>query len=184
MNSQASASVSNPGRRWLLFSGMAAGAILLRSRPSFAEADGEISRTAESIHQEIAFSAKPERIYRALTNSAEFQKVESFSGAMRSLDMNAHPAQISAEPGGPFSLFGGYISGRQIELVQNQRIVQAWRVGSWDPGIYSIARFELAPSDSGARLSFDHTGFPQGAAEHLASGWHANYWEPLRKFLG
>lgn len=63
-------------------------------------------------------------------------------------------------PEGAFSLFGDYITGRRVELVTNQRIVQAWRAGSWAPGIYSIARFELAEQDSATKLVFDHTGFP------------------------
>lgn len=98
-------------------------------------------------------------------------------------DASAHPAVISNEPGGAFSLFGDYIAGRQVELVTNQRIVQAWRAGSWAPGIYSIARFELAEQDSATKLVFDHTGFPAGTADHQAAGWYANYWEPLEKFL-
>jgi activator of HSP90 ATPase len=94
-----------------------------------------------------------------------------------------NPPEISREPGGAFALFGGYIFGRQLELVPNERIVQAWRVGSWDPGIYSIARFELAEQGSGTKIVFDHTGFPKGKAEHLAEGWKINYWEPMGKFL-
>lgn len=178
-------SLLNPSRRrWLLDTGMAAGALILQSTRALALADEEISRNAEAIHQEVAFNAKPERIYNALIDAASFQKVESLSDAMRSLDIAGHPAKISRDPGGLFSLFGDYIVGRQIELIANQRIVQAWRVASWDPGIYSIARFELAPLDPGTKLTFDHTGFPRGTAENLASGWHAHYWDPLRKFLG
>ena len=85
--------------------------------------------------------------------------------------------------GGTFSLFGGHIIGRHIELVPNKRIVQAWRVVDWDPGLYSIAKFELAEQGPGTKIVFDHTGFPKGKAEHLAAGWKANYWEPLVKFL-
>lgn len=171
-------------RRWVLYSGMAAGAFILKSTCALASAAEEISRTAEAIYQEVTFNAKPERVYDALTDAASFQKAESFSDAARSLDIGAHPAKISRDPGGPFSLFGGYIVGRQIELTANQRIVQAWRVSSWDPGIFSIARFELAPLNSGTKLVFHHTSFPAGTAEHLARGWYANYWDPLRKFLG
>jgi activator of HSP90 ATPase len=65
----------------------------------------------------------------------------------------------------------------------NVRIVQAWRSGTWDPGIYSIARFALAPQGTGTLLTFDHTGFPKGEAEHLAKGWETNYWQPLEKLL-
>ncbi len=185
MNHSSIASVFDPSRRrWLLHSGMAAGALVLQSTRSFAAAGDEISRTAEAIHQEVAFNAKPERIYNALTEASIFQKVESFSDAMKSLDIAGHPAKISHDPGGPFSLFGDYIIGRQIELIANQRIVQAWRVANWNPGIFSIARFELTPQDAGTKIIFDHTGFPVGTAEHLARGWYAQYWEPLRKFLG
>ena len=93
------------------------------------------------------------------------------------------PAEISREVGGPFSLFGGYITGRHVELVPNERIVQAWRAGAWPAGIYSIARFDLVEQGSGTRIVFDHTGFPEGAAESLASGWKAHYWEPMQKLL-
>jgi hypothetical protein len=71
--------------------------------------------------------------------------------------------------------------GRNIELAPNQLSVQAWRAKPWEKGVYSIARFEL--TEEGTRLIFDHTGFPPAQQEHLEGGWHANYWEPLRKHL-
>jgi uncharacterized protein YndB with AHSA1/START domain len=138
----------------------------------------EISRTSEAIHQEVVFAASRERVYRALTDAKQFTQVTTFSTVK-----NAPPAEISADAGGKFSCFGGYISGRHIELVPNQRIVQAWRTGGWDAGVYSLAKFELREQGSETKLVFDHTGFPNGAADHLAEGWHINYWEPLSKFL-
>ena len=171
-------------RQWLLESAMAAGAFALGPLRTQAASEDGISRTAEAIHQEVVFKAVPKRIYDALTDASEFQKMESLSAAMKSIDLNSRPAAISREAGGAFSLFGDYISGRQIELVPNQRIVQAWRTMSWAPGLYSIARFELAAEGSSStKLVFDHTGFPAGTAEHLAAGWKSNYWEPLAKFL-
>jgi activator of HSP90 ATPase len=109
--------------------------------------------------------------------------MESFSDAMKSLDIKSHPAKIGREPGGAISLFGDYITGRQIELVANKRIVQAWRTASWGPGIYSIVRFDLVEQGEATKVILDHTGFPSGTAEHLAAGWKANYWEPLQKLL-
>lgn len=169
-------------RQWLFQSTIAAG-LAFASPRLFADSGDSISRTGEAIHQEVVFNAPPKRVYDALTDASQFQKVESLSAAMSSMDVRSHPAVIHREPGGAFSLFGDYISGRQIELVPDQRIVQVWRVGNWDPGIYSIARFALAAQDAGTKLVFDHVGFPAGTAEHLAAGWHANYWEPLQKFL-
>ncbi len=170
-------------RRWLVRAAFAVSGLTLASAPRAGGRDEGISRNAESIHQELSFNASPARIYAVLTDAALFQRLESFSEARKSLDVDAHPARISRDPGGVFSLFSDYISGRQIELVPDQRIVQAWRVGNWAPGSYSLARFDLVAQAGGTRLVFDHTGFPVGDAEHLAAGWYGNYWEPLRKLL-
>jgi activator of HSP90 ATPase len=137
-----------------------------------------VSHTAESIHQEVVFKASPARVYAALTDGAQFTKATALL-----TDMAEGPAEISRDPGGPFVLFGGRILGRHVELVPNERIVQAWRAASWDEGIYSIAKFVLKEEVAGTRIVFDHTGFPVGDGEHLASGWKAHYWEPLEKYF-
>lgn len=125
-----------------------------------------------AIHQEEDFAATPQRIYQALLDARQFT---AFSGG--------RVAEISQVVGATFSIFAGHIIGRNLELVANRRIVQAWRVVPWPEGIYSIARFELNPQGSGTRIIFDHTGFPSELAEHLVSGWQENYWSPLRKYL-
>jgi activator of HSP90 ATPase len=130
-----------------------------------------ISHTAEAIHQEVFIKANRKRVYEVLTDTEQFRKL---SGGM--------DTKISREPGGAFSLFGGVITGRQIELVPGERIVQAWR-SEWAPGDYSIARFVLKDQGSDTKIVFDHTGFPQGAAEHLATGWKEHYWDGLAQFF-
>lgn len=121
------------------------------------------------IHQEQTFAAAPDEIFAALTQEAEF-------GAM-----TGAPAQINPVPGGEFSLFGGAIHGRNIECVPGTRLVQAWRSSTWEDGVYSVVRFELAPVASKTRVILDHAGFPDGTGEHLDAGWHPNYWEPLTR---
>lgn len=159
--------------------GLTVGPVLL-----LADTKEEISRTAESIHQEPVFKASPKRVYGALTDAKQFDQVAQMSGAMKSgMGPASKPTELRPEAGAAFFLFGGYVTGRNVELITNQRIVQAWRAGSWDPGVYSIAKFEITEEASGTRIVFDHTGFPVGQAQHLASGWKANYWEPLEKFL-
>ena len=152
------------------------------SRTSPLPGRDEISHTAEAIHQEVVFKASRKRVYEALTDTTQFDKVVQLSEAGRSIANRA--TRISPEVGGTFSIFGGYIVGRHIEMIPNERLVQAWREVSWPPGLYSIVKFELAEQGAETKLVFDHTGFPEGAAKHLAIGWKANYWEPLRKSLG
>jgi activator of HSP90 ATPase len=139
-----------------------------------------ISHTAESIHQEVVFRASPSRVYGALTDVKQFDKLVELSGVLTT----DSPTQLSREVGGTFSLFGAHIVGMNIELEPNQRIVQAWRVVAWSPGVYSIAKFELVEQGAGTKLLFDHTGFPVGLAQHLADGWQEHYWNTLEKYLG
>jgi len=165
--------------RAAVFSSMAISATTVR-----AQAAAEISHAAESIHQEAVINASRKRVYEALTSARQFNEVTKIAAAAdKAISLDKSPTVLSPDVGGAFSLFGGIILGRQIELVPNTRIVQAWRVNYWVPGAYSIAKFELVEQGSGTRIVFDHTGFPKGAAETLASGWKAHYWGPLGKFL-
>jgi activator of HSP90 ATPase len=158
----------------------------LITRPAAAATPNQdgISRAAAAIHQEPLIAANRVRIYRTLTDAGQFEMLTRLSAAAQSMGLEHKPARIDAQPGGAFELFGGYVTGRFLELMPGERIVQAWRAASWPPGRYSIARFQLVEQGTGTRIDFDHEGFPDGQAEHLAEGWQINYWQPLAKLLG
>ena len=130
-----------------------------------------VNDASTTIHQEIDFNASPSRVYEALLDAKQFS---AFTGV---------PAEIHREAGGAFSAFGGQIVGRNLELVPNRRIVQAWRSNGWPEGSYSIVKFELTEQAGGTRLTMDHRGFPDGQREHLETGWKEHYWDPLAKYL-
>jgi activator of HSP90 ATPase len=136
-----------------------------------ASAHAQNNKAGAAIHQEIDFNATPARIYEVLLDAKQFS---AFSN---------QTAEVQPRAGEPFKLFGGRIEGRNIELLSNERIVQAWRPASWSAGVYSIVRFELVARGSGTRIVLDHTGFPEENREHLSAGWPRNYWDPLRKYL-
>ncbi len=124
-----------------------------------------------TIEQSITIKASPAKVYQALISADQFSEV---TGA---------PAEIASDEGGAFSCFGGQITGRHIELIPDQRIVQAWRVKAWPEGVFSEVRFDLSESGDTTTLELTHTGYPDDAAEHLEPGWHKMYWEPLKAYL-
>ena len=128
--------------------------------------------TSTTIHQEVTIKASPQGVYEALLDARQFGELTGFA-----------KTEINRDVGGPFSCFNGIITGRQIELVPSERIVQVWRDRPWPPGVYSLVKFELKPEGSGTRIVFDHTGFPAGDEPHLRDGWIEHYWEPLKKHL-
>jgi activator of HSP90 ATPase len=134
-------------------------------------AQAQIQKPSTSIHQEVDFKTTPGRIYEVLLDAKQFSA------------FTKDAAEIQPRAGEPFKLFGGTIEGRNIELVPNQRIVQAWRPAYWPPGVYSIVKFELVPRDSGTRIILDHTGFTEDKWAGLNEGWPSRYWEPLHHYV-
>jgi activator of HSP90 ATPase len=175
----ASALAEEPMRRQVIAGiatavvGLAAGSLARGSEPhGAAEAQSTgLEGLLTYLHQEIDIKATAQRIYEVLLDSKQFAACTGM------------PAEIDPKVGGALSMFGGLILGRNVELVPNQRIVQAWRPASWDPGVYSMVKFELKGQASTTRVVLDHTGFPEGDFRHLDAGWYSHYWEPLRKFL-
>jgi activator of HSP90 ATPase len=153
--------------------GLAVGSAGAQAQQSMKEEPSTGADKAKtSLHQEVELKASPHRIYEILLDSKQFT---AFSG---------EPADISHDGGGAFSMFGGKIEGRNVELVPDQRIVQAWRPSYWEPGVYTLVRFELKPEGSQTKIVLDHWGFREGDFGGFESGWKAHYWERLAKYLG
>ena len=131
-----------------------------------------------SIHQEAVFSVPCERVYELLTDGAEFAAATGKS------------AKIGGGEGAEFSIFGGLIRGRHIELVPGKRVVQAWRMPDWAPGVYSLVRLTLTPEGVGTKLVVDQEAYPKGKSpmfpswhEHLSAGWPMFYFQSFTKHL-
>lgn len=133
---------------------------------------------SKPIHQEVLFDASPTRIFDAFMDVRQHGEFTSLGP-----EDGGGAATISREVGGSFSCHRGRIVGINVELVPNQRIVQAWRVANWEEGIYSMIKLELKAEGSGTRLVLDQTGIPEDQRDLIERGWPIRYWEPLRKYL-
>ena len=149
---------------------LACGGLAIVSDEALAT-DGTGLMGSKPIHQEEDFGVSPDRVYSALLDAKQFG------------ELTGQRAEIEPTPGGSFKLFNDRIVGRTIELVPNQRVVQAWREPSWTEGMYSIVRFNLKARGSGTQLIFDHWGFPEEGRPHLTIGWPEHYWEPMRRYF-
>jgi uncharacterized protein YndB with AHSA1/START domain len=93
------------------------------------------------IHQTIFFKASPHEVYQALMDTT---KHAEFTGG---------EARISDQVNGEIMAYDGYITGKNIELVPDQKIVQDWRAVDWPEGIFSRVTFEFTPIPGGASSS-------------------------------
>ena len=125
----------------------------------------------KTIRQTVTIKASPHAVYEALLDS---RKHAAFSGM---------PARISRAPGGRFTAYGPYLSGVNLELVPDKKIVQFWRAKNWPPFHYSTVTFALARVKGGTRLAFTQVGVPDNDYTDKKSGWITHYWEPMKALL-
>ena len=123
---------------------------------------------ARVIRQSVTLHATPHAVYEALMDSRQHAR---FTGS---------PARMSRKVGGDFSAFGDYISGTNLELVPDKKIVQAWHASEWPEGHMSRVTYRLTPVKGGTRLDFTHSGVPDQFFDDIKQGWIDNYWQPLR----
>ena len=126
---------------------------------------------SKDIQQTILFKASPHDVYEVLMDS---KKHAAFTGSR---------ARISRVVGGSFKAYDDYISGKNVELVPDRRIVQDWRAVDWPEGYFSRITFEFTSIPEGTRLDFIHVDLPEGTEEEFTQGWIDNYWEPMKVFL-
>ena len=85
------------------------------------------------------------------------------------MDLSKHtaatgaPAKISPKAGGKWSAFGGMILGKNLVVIPNRMVVQAWRSAEWkkaDPDFILIVNFEKS-AGGGAQVDLVHVGVPE-----------------------
>jgi activator of HSP90 ATPase len=125
----------------------------------------------ESSRLKEIFKVKPEVIYNAWLNSETHTK------------MTGGEAVCEPKQGSKFSAWDGYIFGKNIELVKNQKIVQSWRTTEFNEADEdSILEIRLNELESGTELTLIHTNIPEGETQY-EKGWVEHYFEPMKAFF-
>jgi len=126
---------------------------------------------SKTISQTLTFRATPHAVYEALIAAKQHA---SFTGGS---------AKISRKVGGKFSVFGGSITGKNLEVVPDKKIVQEWRIDEWPKGVKSVVTFVLARTKGGSRLTLTHAGVPNTHVDTIAKGWKDYYWGPMQELF-
>src|SRR5580704_11235335 len=93
--------------------------------------------------------ATPEEVYEAWLDSIGHS------------EMTGSEATTSGEVGAEVSAWDGYISGRNLELIPAERIVQSWRTTEFDDEIEdSIVTILLQETEDGTLLTLQHSNVP------------------------
>lgn len=92
-------------------------------------------------------------------------------------------ARGSTKVGGKFTVWDGYIAGRNLALAPGKCIVQAWRTTEFaDTDIDSQIEVTLAKTARGTRLTLRHSDVPDSHTTYK-SGWVTHYFEPMKRYF-
>lgn len=123
----------------------------------------------KNIKRYYILNAEPKDVYNALTNKT---MLEIWTG---------ESAEMETKPGTVFSLWGGSISGINLEFEENRKIVQKWFFEEDQED--SIVTMKLHEHKKGTSLELSHTNIPDEAYENISDGWDEDYFGALNELF-
>jgi activator of HSP90 ATPase len=123
----------------------------------------------KTFRRTFRIEAEPSDVYAALTNPVT---IELWSG---------YPAQMSTEPGTEFSLWSGDITGRNIEFIQDRKVVQEWYFG--DQEEQSVVIISIISRGNKSDVIVEHSNIPDEEFENIAEGWREYYMGAINRFF-
>ncbi len=98
--------------------------------------------------------------------------------------MTGGAAKMSDRIGAEVSAWDDYISGRNLDLVPGERIVQSWRTSEFgDEHEDSIITVTLDEVEGGTLLTLEHSNVPDDQRSYEESGWQSHYFEPMAAYF-
>lgn len=99
-------------------------------------------------------------------------------------EMTGSEAVMSDQVGAEVEAWDGYITGRNLELVPGERIVQSWRTTEFtDEHEDSIITVTLEETEDGTLLTLVHSNVPKEQISYQQGGWRHHYFEPMQEYF-
>lgn len=98
--------------------------------------------------------------------------------------MTGEKASCSGRVGGKFSVWDGYIWGKNLELEPDSSIVQSWRSTDF-AGKDPDSRLEIlfGATKKGCTVTLTHSRLPPKQASSCRQGWKDYYFSPMKEYF-
>jgi activator of HSP90 ATPase len=125
------------------------------------------------VHFDIStvLPAKPKEVYDAWLSSGKHGL------------MTGGKASIKPLTGSVFSVWDGYITGKNLELVPYKKIIQTWRTADFeedDPD--SLLEIQLEQKGDSCELRLIHLNIPDHQPDY-EQGLKEHYFEPMKEYF-
>jgi len=115
--------------------------------------------------------ASPDQVYSAWLDSDEHSA------------MTGGYALITNHIGGIFEAWDGYITGKNLGIVQSNRIFQQWRTSEFEESDEdSLLEILFESEAEGTRIIIRHTNLPEHGMKY-EQGWRDSYFSPMKAYF-
>jgi activator of HSP90 ATPase len=122
-----------------------------------------------TLKQTYEIKAPVADVWRALVDPIE---IEAWGGG---------PAVMDGNKDTEFTLWGGSIHGKNVDVVLETKLSQLWFSEGWEEA--SIATFKLSGHNGRTTLELTHENVPDDEAKEIDDGWRDFYLGPMKDYL-
>ncbi|MCA9386796.1 SRPBCC domain-containing protein [Candidatus Dojkabacteria bacterium] len=124
----------------------------------------------KSLEKTYHYQDTLENVWEAFVNPEEIEK------------WDAGPVNMSDEEGEEFSLWGGDIHGKNIEVEKYELLKQEWFGGEWEQP--SIVEFTFSENEDGKiEVHLKQTNIPDESFVEIDAGWDDYYLGAISKYF-
>lgn len=123
----------------------------------------------KAIKKVYKISAPADQVWKALV---DHEVINKWGGG---------PSKMDSKVDFEFSLWGGDIYGKNIEVIAQKKLVQEWFGGDWPKP--SIVTFDLKSEENGTILELEQIDVPQEDVDDIDQGWDDYYLGPMKEML-
>jgi activator of HSP90 ATPase len=114
-----------------------------------------------TIKQTYEMNASPEKVFEALVNPDIIQI------------WSRDEAKMGPDVGDNFTLWGGQMFGKNIEVIKNKKLVQEWNYDQWDAP--SKVTFTIKAKGKKTIVELLHEDVPEKSLKSIDEGWDQYY---------
>jgi activator of HSP90 ATPase len=127
---------------------------------------------SNAIQQSVRFAAPPAELFEMYIDS---KKHSAATGGR---------ARISDKVGAAFTAWNGQLRGKNLLIVPNRLVMQAWRATHWPASdLDSILVLGFSDAPGGGKVELLHMNVPAHDHEGVTKGWRKYYWTPWKKYI-
>jgi activator of HSP90 ATPase len=123
----------------------------------------------KTINKVYKISSSVDQVWKALVDP---EIIDEWGGG---------PSKMNSRVGSDFELWNGDIYGKNIEVIENSKLVQEWFGGDWAKP--SIVTFTLKKDIKGTVLELEQNNVPNDEFDDIDQGWDEFYLGPMKEML-